>query len=160
MRVTDKFVFFWGNEDYFSNFYHQHFTHQRILFRWSEQAIMYRKAMHFGAEKIAQKILKASSAQDCKKLGRSREIPFVEEEWVKVREIIYKEVLLDKFSQPKSKAFILNTGDRVLVEASPFDEIWGIKMDANHPDVEDPTKWKGLNLLGKVLMEVRSELRE
>lgn len=159
MRVTDKIVFFWGKEDIFSNFHYAPFVHQGILFKWSEQAIMYRKAMHFGATKIAKRIILAQTPQECKKLGRSREIPFVEGDWLLWREIVYKEVLMDKFAKPKQRKAILDTGDRILAEASPFDDIWGIKLAHDHPDAENPKKWRGLNLLGKVLMEVRSELK-
>lgn len=157
MRTTDKFVFFWGKQDIYSNFLHKPFKHQGKLFKWSEQAIMYRKAKHFGAMNVAGRILSAKSPDECKKLGRSI-VEFVDTEWVIVRELIYKEVLLDKFSDPYLKKQLLDTGDRVLVEASPFDAIWGIKMAHDHPDAENPAKWRGLNLLGKVLMEVRSEL--
>lgn len=159
MRVTDNFVFFWGKQDIYSNFYFAPFKHQDKLFKWSEQAVMYRKAKHFGAMNIAGKILMATSPDQCKKLGRSRDIPFVQEEWEKVREQIYKEVLVDKFSNPHMKHKLLSTGEKTLVEASPFDEIWGIKLAHDHPDAENPKKWRGLNLLGKVLMEVREELK-
>lgn len=158
MKVTDDFVFFWGGNSVFSNFCYTPFKHQGIMFKWSEQAVMYRKAKLFGAEGIAQKILKAQTPKECKALGRSRQIPFDEAVWQENREDIYKSVLLDKFSVPRLKRDILATDGKYLVEASPFDKIWGIGMSADHPDVEDPTKWKGMNLLGEVLMEVRDEL--
>lgn len=120
---------------------------------------MYRKAKHFGAMNIAGKIMQAKSPDECKKLGRQI-TTFVEEDWVAVRELIYKEVLMDKFSIPQLKKQILDTGDLILVEASPFDAIWGIKLAHDHPDAENPAKWRGLNLLGKVLMEVRGELKQ
>ena len=157
MRTTEKFVFFWGKEDVFSNFFYKPFKHEGKLFKWSEQAIMYRKAKHFGAYNVADRILNARSPMECKKLGRSI-IQFVEQDWVTVRELIYKEVLLDKFSEPQLKKRILDTSDKVLVEASPYDGIWGIRLAHDHPDAENPEKWRGLNLLGKVLMEVRDEL--
>jgi ribA/ribD-fused uncharacterized protein len=159
MKVTDKFVFFWGKQDIYSNFYYMPFKHQGILFKWSEQAVMYRKAMLFGATKIAQQILKAQTPDECKKLGRSRQIAFSEDVWIENRENVYKEVLLDKFSTPILKKRILETVDKTLVEASPFDKIWGIGLADDHPYAEVPNKWKGLNLLGKILMEVRSELQ-
>ena len=53
---------------------------------------------------------------------------------------------------------MVNTGDRVLVEASPFDPIWGIGLDQNKPDIQNPHTWKGENLLGFALMEVRDRL--
>ena len=51
------------------------------------------------------------------------------------------------------------TGDSVLVEASPYDAIWGIRLAASSPEAQDPMKWRGQNLLGFALMEVRDELR-
>lgn len=98
MRITDKFVFFWGNDDIYSNFYYFPFIHQGIEFKWSEQAIMYRKANLFGAKNIADRILKAQTPKQCKDLGRSTEIPFDEKVWITNREIIYGDVLFDKFS--------------------------------------------------------------
>ena len=50
-------------------------------------------------------------------------------------------------------------GDSVLVEASPYDAIWGIRLAASSPESHDPMKWRGQNLLGFALMEVRDELR-
>lgn len=61
-----------------------------------------------------------------------------------------------KFLQNKElNEFLCNTGDQVLVEASPHDKIWGIGMEQSHSSVENPTKWRGLNLLGFALMVVR-----
>lgn len=160
MRQTDKFIFFWGNSDIFSNFLYSPFRHQGIMFKWSEQAIMYRKAKLFGADKIADKILKAQTPKECKDLGRSREIAFDGDVWDKVKEDLYKSVLIDKFSNPQLKRKLLDTGNKILVEASPYDKIWGIGLSDDHPDAENPSKWRGQNLLGKVLMAVRSELSE
>jgi ribA/ribD-fused uncharacterized protein len=46
----------------------------------------------------------------------------------------------------------------VLVEASPRDRIWGIGMSAGHRDASRPSRWRGLNLLGFALMNVRDQL--
>ena len=65
-----------------------------------------------------------------------------------------------KFSQNRDlREFLLSTGDSVLVEASPYDAIWGIRLAASSPEAQDPVKWRGQNLLGFALMEVRDELR-
>ncbi|MEM9510292.1 MAG: NADAR family protein [Cyanobacteria bacterium P01_E01_bin.35] len=67
---------------------------------------------------------------------------------------------LGKFEQNKAlREFLVNTGERILVEASPRDRIWGIGMNQNHLDVANPYKWQGLNLLGFALMEVRNMIR-
>ena len=65
-----------------------------------------------------------------------------------------------KFSQNRDlREFLLSTGESVLVEASPYDNIWGIRLAANSPEAQDPMKWRGQNLLGFALMEIRDELR-
>ena len=65
-----------------------------------------------------------------------------------------------KFSQNRElREFLLSTGDSILVEASPYDNIWGIKLFANTPEAQDSFQWRGENLLGFALMEVRDELR-
>jgi hypothetical protein len=158
LKTANEFVFFWGKQDVFSNFYYAPFKHQGQLFKWSEQAVMYRKAKLFGADNIALDIIRAQTPDQCKKLGRSRQIPFDNDIWDNNKFNIYKEVLFDKFSNPKLKEIILDTDNKTIVEASPYDKIWGIGMDCNHPDATNPSKWKGQNLLGKVLMSVRDEL--
>lgn len=159
MRKTDKFAFFWGEKDVFSNFYSLSMKHKNKVFNTSEQAIMYRKALLFGENDVARQILQAKTPKRAKELGRSIE-SFDNEIWEANRETIFKEVLLDKFKNIDLRNRLLKTGDLHLVEASPFDKIWGIGLAHDHPDAETPSKWRGLNLLGKVLMEVRNELKK
>ena len=67
---------------------------------------------------------------------------------------------MEKFTQhPKLLDFLLNTDRLILVEASPKDRIWGIGMAENDPNAENPNLWKGLNLLGFALMEVRHRFK-
>ncbi|MEK3956108.1 MULTISPECIES: NADAR family protein [unclassified Psychrobacillus] len=159
MKVTDKFVFFFTGKDVFSNFYPVRFTHDGHTFISSEQAVMYRKAKFFGAEEIAKRILQAKTPERAKELGRSEEIPFEQSAWEQNREAIYESVLLDKFRTGSIREQLLRTGQKTLVEASPYDKIWGIKLAITHPDIENPSKWRGQNLLGKVLERVREQLR-
>ncbi len=65
---------------------------------------------------------------------------------------------VSKVQNPSLKNLLLSTGDKILAEACPYDKIWGIGLDANHPDSTDQSKWKGDNLLGKILMQIREEL--
>ena len=95
-----------------------------------------------------QLILQKNSPGEIKKLGRQVK-NFNGEIWDKNKmNIVIKENIL-KFSQNvELKNFLISTGDKILVEAAPHDKIWGIGMDANDPDVKNPFKWKGQNLLG------------
>lgn len=162
MRETENNVYFWTGKDYLSNFYYSPFKHEGHLFKWSEQAVMWRKAKLFGAPNVAERILLAQTAKDCKALGRSHDIPFNHEIWEANREQVYYEVLCDKFRTPKLKSLLLGTGDKKIVEASPYDKIWGCGLAENDSRIENESLWpKGaLNLLGKVLMRVRETLRE
>jgi hypothetical protein len=84
---------------------------------------------------------------------------FDESVWAAAREEIVYRGNLAKFSQHADlRAILLDTGDRIIAEASPRDSIWGIGMAEDDPNVTDTTLW-GLNLLGKALMRVRETLR-
>lgn len=155
MRITPKFIFFFSENDIHSNFYPIEFEHEGHSFSSSEQAVMYRKAKLFGANTIADKILKAESPNEAKRIGRSKKIPFDEDVWVRNRERIYYEVLIDKFKEPQLNKFLLETKNRILVEASPYDKIWGAGLSEDNPLINYPEQWPGKNLLGKILMQVR-----
>lgn len=159
MKTTDQLVLFWTEKDIYSNFYPFEFVHQGMLFHSAEQAIMYRKAKLFGAHSIASTILNTRSPKACKQLGRSRQIPFDETLWTIHRERIFTEILVDKFSNEPLKQQLLRTGEKILAEASPYDTIWGIGIRETDPRALDPSQWKGANLLGKVLMQVRGILK-
>ena len=124
-----------------------------------EQYMMAAKAELFGDKEIRDQILKCSDQKQIKALGRKVR-GFDQKVWDKFK---YAIVLLGnwhKFSQNRElREFLLSTGDSVLVEASPYDAIWGIRLPASAPEAQDPMKWRGRNLLGFALMEVRDELR-
>ena len=124
-----------------------------------EQYMMAAKAELFGDKEIRDQILKCSDQKQIKALGRKVR-GFEQKVWDKFK---YAIVLLGnwhKFSQNRElREFLLSTGDSVLVEASPYDAIWGIRLSAGSPEAQDPMKWRGQNLLGFALMEVRDELR-
>ena len=84
---------------------------------------------------------------------------FNQEKWNKNRENIARKGNFYKFSQnAKLREFLLSTGDKILVEASPRDRIWGIGMGKSNPDALDPAKWRGRNLLGFSIMSVRKKI--
>jgi ribA/ribD-fused uncharacterized protein len=107
---------------------------------------------------VAARVLAASSPGEVKALGREVS-GFSEPTWVSSRLEIVVAGNLAKFGQdPALRAYLLGTGSRVLVEASPLDRVWGIGLTADDPRATDPSSWLGLNLLGEALMEVRSRL--
>lgn len=164
----NKFLFFWGHQaskdgsitkTCFSQWWLSTFIVDGIEYPTAEHWMMAKKAALFEDHEILAKILQVKSPAEAKKLGRKVR-NYQEEIWLANRYDIVKEGNLHKFSQNKAlKDFLLNTADRIIVEASPVDSIWGIGMATDNKHIENPEKWKGLNLLGFALMEVRDELR-
>lgn len=124
----------------------------------AEHWMMAGKARLFGDDEMLAAILAAEDPGKAKALGRKVR-DFDQERWAEARGPLVVEGNVEKFGQnPALKDFLLNTGRRVLVEASPRDRIWGIGMGASNPDARDPLKWRGTNLLGFALMEARAAL--
>ena len=155
MKITDEFVFFYGHQDPFSNFYIHPFIHNGIKFMASEQAFMYRKACHFYCYEIAEQILKSSSQKEWKRLGRSKLIQFNEEDWNSNREKIMKQVLYDKFKEEPMRSLLIMSYNKKLVETSPYDKIWGVGLSKESNLIYNAENWIGRNLLGICLEEVR-----
>lgn len=155
-RITDKYVFFWGSE--LSNWYDCKFTHKGIPFKNSEQAFMWEKAKFFNDEETAHKILITPNPSENKALGRKVK-GFDADIWSKVSYDIMFAVNFEKFNQNHDlKYILLSTDDKIIVEASPYDKIWGIGLYWDTDDCLDEANWDGLNLLGKALMDVREIL--
>ncbi len=126
----------------------------------AEHWMMAGKARLFKDEEVLAEILEATSPAKAKKLGRKVR-KFNEGVWKKHRYEIVKQGNLLKFGQHEDlKIFLLGTSNRVLVEASPLDKIWGIGLSKDRHDARRPEKWKGENLLGFALMEVRDILMQ
>ena len=124
----------------------------------AEHHMMYQKAVLFGDSAAAAKLLSASNPGEAKAIGREV-LGFDQEKWEELRFEIVVTANLAKFgNDPKLKEFLLKTGSQVLVEASPVDKIWGIGLAEDDPACENPNRWKGANLLGFALMEVRDQL--
>jgi ribA/ribD-fused uncharacterized protein len=150
------------------------FVMDGIEFEYAEQAMMYYKAMLFNDPSMAQLILDAKFPWDIKdkttgkvttwghkSLGR-KVSNYNETIWIAHREEIMYEVCYAKFSQiPSYREWLLGTGELHIAEASPYDVIWGIGLEENDPLAEDPATWPAgvLNLLGKALIRVRTQLQ-
>ena len=144
---------------YLSNWYLSHFTVDLIPFSSMEQYMMYQKASCFSDTATAQKILDTEDVARIKSLGRQVS-GYNDVIWNGIRQIIVYEGLQAKFSQNKELGERLKaTGDAILAECAVRDCIWGIGCSMTDPDRMDITKWRGQNLLGFSLMQVRKHLQ-
>lgn len=154
----DRFVFFWKPPAPFGQWTRSHFVLDDVEYTHAEQYMMAEKARLFGDGSMLARILASDDPKEQKRLGQSVR-GFDEETWVRERLGIVVRGNLAKFSQSKKLwRALLKTGERTLVEASPYDRIWGIGLRADHPHARRPEKWRGKNLLGVALMEVREQL--
>lgn len=162
-----KFLFFWGhtpNKDgsigksCFSQWWVAPFIVDGITYKTTEHWMMAEKARLFNDGNSLEEIINCASPAEAKKWGR-KVVGFIPEEWDKRKHQIVKQGNMYKFSQHQDlKEYLLNTKTRVLVEASPRDRIWGIGMAQSNEKAQNPEFWRGENLLGFALMEVRDEL--
>ena len=158
MTSSKPKVFPFYSRSRLSNFYICAFVIGDIRYNCSEQYYMAEKARYFGDEEMEKKILVSKKPHVHKAYGRKVR-GFTEKAWKKRREGAMLEALRAKFTQDAYlREYLINTGDKILCEASPHDLVWGVGLRCNDPDVKDPKKWRGKNLLGKLLMQVRSEL--
>ena len=163
-----SYLFFWGHtalkdgsidESCLSQWWMSHFSIDKVNYVCMEQYMMAEKARLFRDEAILRQILKSHDPKTMKALGRKVK-NFDEEIWKANRFDIVKRGNAAKFSQAERlKNFLISTGDKILVEASPFDRIWGIGMGKNNENVENPMMWRGQNLLGFALVAVRGKLK-
>lgn len=160
--MADILCFYSVKEKYgfMSNWYHCEFEENGIRYISSEQYMMYKKAMLFGDQAIADQILKTRDNAKIKALGR-KVASFDPTVWDAHKTEIMEAGLFAKFSQnPDIREKLLSTGDMVLAEASGRDRIWGIGLSMKSPFKEDMNAWKGTNMLGQSLMNVRQRLRD
>lgn len=158
---TPECVFFWHEYDkngYLSNWFECEFIVDDFCYQHVEQYLMAQKAKLFHDAKNYTSILKAQSPKECKGFGR-KVTPFDEETWEANRYRFLLEGVRAKFSQNENlKKELLSTGNCIIAEASPYDDIFGIKLTEDEAESMEPEQWPGRNLLGKALMEVRAEL--
>ena len=163
-----KVIYFWGHTPNpkkvtaacFSQWYDCYFEVEGVRYHTTEQFMMASKARLFGDEEVFQEIMTSDSPYDYKKLGRKIR-GFEQASWDAKKYEIVVEGNKAKFGQNSDiKEFLLSTGDALLAEASPYDDIWGIKLDRETAMKGTVEQWQGENLLGCALMEVRDYLRD
>lgn len=156
--MNNDCLFFYKTKHPFSQWYKCKFTLEGIEFSSAEQYMMYKKAKLFSDSETAQKIMNTSNPREQKDLGRLVK-GFNKEEWNKnALEIVY-DGNLAKFSQNEDLMnVLLSTKGQTIVEASPYDKIWGIGLSEDNTESTSPINWQGTNWLGIVLTELRQEI--
>ena len=120
---------------------------------------MNRKCLTFGDTVTAEKLLSSDSPKEQKALGREA-AGYIDSVWAGIRQTVAIRGLYAKFSQDAElKRLLLGTGDAVLVECTSNDRIWACGLDRDDDDRLSADRWKGQNILGFALMEVRNMLR-
>lgn len=165
---TTEIIYFWGHtpnprkitKSCFSQWYDVYFEVVGVQYHTTEQYQMASKARLFGDEDTWNEIMNSDSPAEYKKSGRNVK-GFDAAVWDEKKLDIVVEGNKAKFGQnPDLKEFLLATGNAILVEASPYDKIWGIGLDRETALNGSVEEWNGENLLGCALMEVRDWLRE
>lgn len=162
-NIMTKYIFFWGHRPapldvhVFSQWYPSKFMDSDGReYNCCEQYMMYKKALLFGDNDTAKQILATTNPQQIKQLGRQVK-HFDENVWNEVKFDIVVEGNTYKFSQNENlKKILMKTNKKIIVEASPYDAIWGIGF-AEKDAIKNEHKW-GENLLGKAIMKVRDGL--
>lgn len=153
-------VFFWKDDEEngcFSNWFRRKFVIDDFEYQFVEQYMMAQKAKLFHDSERYTAILQSTQPWECKDLGKLVK-PFDSKAWNAIKYEVVKTANKAKYEQnPDLMSKLLETGDAILAEASPKDTIWGIGLDAVTAVEISPSEWPGQNLLGKILMELRSE---
>ncbi|MGP4085263.1 NADAR family protein [Streptomyces sp. KR55] len=163
-----KYLHFWGHRprsdgrvgpSCLSQWWPSPFTVGEVEYATAEHWMMAAKARLFEDAEAERGVLAAAHPAQAKKAGRLVR-GFDESIWKRERFGIVVEGSVHKFgAHADLREYLLNTGERVLVEASPVDRVWGIGLAADDEAASDPERWRGPNLLGFALMEARERLQ-
>ncbi|MFF9089602.1 NADAR family protein [Streptomyces sp. NPDC014991] len=162
-----KYLHFWGHRprpdgrigaSCLSQWWPSPFVVDGVEYATAEHWMMAGKARLFGDAQAERRVLAAQHPAEAKKAGRLVR-DFDDAAWERERFRIVAEGSVHKFAAHQNLLqYLLGTGDRVLVEASPVDRVWGIGLAADDDAACDPERWQGRNLLGFALMEARERL--
>jgi len=146
--MTIKFYGKAGKLGEFSNFFHSPITIDGVVYITTEHYFQSMKYVTVNPA-YANKIAKASNPMQAAQMGRNRRKP-MRPDWEKVKDNVMRTALRAKFTQhERLKELLLSTGDEHIVEDAPNDYYWGCGK-----------KGSGKNMLGKLLVELREELKK
>jgi ribA/ribD-fused uncharacterized protein len=155
--IGDNIVAFFTKDSPLSNFHAASFILDRQRFLHVEQCLQYEKALTAERPDTAQQILSTVSPAECKRLGDK--ITIDQNEWLpRAKEIMYKACLAKFTENDEDRSFLMDTGDRKILEASK-DRVWGVGLTMKSKFLGDQHKWSGRNETGQVLMAVRSKIK-
>lgn len=162
-----RYLFFWGHQpakdgritaSCLSQWFAASFEIDKAHYPTAEHWMMASKARLFGDDETLKQILESADPKTAKALGRQVK-HFDGDVWTENCRRLVTEGNVAKFSQNEAlRAYLIGTEDYVLVEASPYDRIWGIGLKATDDKAKHPSTWEGQNLLGFALMDVRAQL--
>lgn len=156
-NIKEQFTFFWDGP--FSQWHPSKFIIDGVEFCTCEQYMMLKKALMFGDFESAKKVMATSNPKDQKQIGREIK-SFNDKIWVKYCKKIVYDANMAKFIQnPDLLKKLMDTGESILVEASPYDKRWGIGLGAENPFAQDRSTWQGLNWLGIIITFVRDDIK-
>ena len=154
-KTNENMVVFFSRNSKFSNHHPCCFTKDEVLFTSVEQYLMFRKAKCFKDSATADLVLQTDDPVKAKQLGKTVK-DFQVETWREVRNRFMEEGLSAKFNQnPELKKALKDTGSKIMVEANPRDTYWGVGLSLDNDEIWNSHNWKGKNILGKLLVELR-----
>ena len=157
MRTTDTHIYFWSG--IYSQWEPATFKIDGITYNCAEQYMMAEKARLFKDDDALLGIMTTESPAQQKAIGR-KVVGFNDAEWFKIARLVVYRGTLGKFYQNGALLNkLMNTENRIIVEASPQDKIWGVGLHFTDDKILDEANWQGTNWLGEAIMQVRSDLR-
>jgi len=155
--VTEKFTFFWSGP--FSQWHPSEFWIGGVEYNCAEQWMMAEKARLFKDEHAERDIMTTHRPNEQKAIGRHVK-NFDLGVWNQNAKLIVYRGNWAKYTQNFDLATeLIKTQGTTIVEASPYDHIWGVGLEAGDPRINDRANWRGLNWLGEVLMAVRGDMK-
>ena len=163
--ALEPVFFFTGNpalndNRFLSNMYEAQIQVEGVTFPTVEHYFQWSKAKQFGDASTQAKILKSASPKSAKAYGK-KVAPFDPAVWGDMAVRVMTTAVKAKFMQhPDLLKKLRETGDRPLAEADPRGKFWGIGTSAETSKAKNPAQWPGKNMMGKILTDLRTELKE